>query len=198
MTTTKHDTENKECIRYTGCLDKKGYGRITIQGIQFRAHILAVLLNGRKIPKGMVCDHLCRNRSCINPNHIEIVTNAENVMRGESFSAKNKAKTHCKNGHSFAEHGRQLKNVRKGVSERECLACRKINRAKQYYEQKSIMAKDKVKRYVVNIEDEGSILFESRTDALEMSANERENGGKAYVRMMYFTQRDIDSFPEYE
>jgi len=59
--------------------------------------------------------------------------------------------------------------------------------------------KNKLKRYVLKIEGEsGSILFESRTDALEMSANERENGGKAYVRIMYFTQEDIDSFEEYD
>lgn len=60
------------------------------------------------------------------------------------------------------------------------------------------MNKEILKRYVVKIEDEGSILFESRTDALECSANERAVGGKAYVRTMYFTQEDIDSFPEYE
>ena len=61
------------------------------------------------------------------------------------------------------------------------------------------MNKERLKRYVVKIEDESaSIIFESKTDALECSANERENGGKAYVRAMYFTQEDIDSFPEYE
>lgn len=60
------------------------------------------------------------------------------------------------------------------------------------------MEQKKIKRYVVKIEDEGSILFESRTDALECSANERESGGKAYVRTRYFTQEDIDSFSEYE
>ena len=60
------------------------------------------------------------------------------------------------------------------------------------------MSKERLKRYVVKIEDEGSILFESRTDALECSTNERECGGKAYVRMMYFTKEDIASFPEYE
>jgi hypothetical protein len=53
------------------------------------------------IPEGLVIDHLCRNRGCINPTHMEPVTNAENVLRGEGPTAVNARKTHCKRGHPF-------------------------------------------------------------------------------------------------
>ena len=47
------------------------------------------------IPQGLVIDHLCRNKSCVNPAHLEAVTNTENVLRGEAPSAKAARKTHC-------------------------------------------------------------------------------------------------------
>lgn len=87
------------CLDYTGCLDGLGYGRLTVKGVQFKAHILAVFLSGRKVPTDMVTDHLCRNTSCINPEHLEVVTLIENVMRGDSFAGKNSRKTHCAKGH---------------------------------------------------------------------------------------------------
>lgn len=57
-------------------------------------------MNG-PIPAGLVIDHLCRNTLCINPTHLEAVTNKENILRGYSEPAQNKRKTHCKWGHSL-------------------------------------------------------------------------------------------------
>lgn len=53
------------------------------------------------IPEGLVLDHLCRNRWCCNPDHLEPVTNAENILRGESPPAKNARKERCPNGHDY-------------------------------------------------------------------------------------------------
>jgi len=50
------------------------------------------------IPEGMTLDHLCRNRGCVNPDHLEPVTNRENILRGVSPSAVHAAKTHCRCG----------------------------------------------------------------------------------------------------
>lgn len=59
--------------------------------------------NGKKIPAGMELDHLCRNPTCINPNHIEAVTHRENVLRGTSPMAENVKKTSCPNGHPYTK-----------------------------------------------------------------------------------------------
>ena len=114
--------ENKKCCEWNGTKTKKGYGVININGKQFKVQRLAVLLSGRKIPKGMVTDHLCRNRSCINPEHLEVVSNVENVMRGESFSVKNKNKDRCIKGHLYSEHGRSTKRRGNKVW-RSCYTC---------------------------------------------------------------------------
>jgi hypothetical protein len=71
------------CLIWTDRLNEAGYGKVTMEdGFQARAHRIAWLLSGRTIPEGMVLDHLCRRPSCINVDHLEPVTNAENSRRG--------------------------------------------------------------------------------------------------------------------
>lgn len=53
------------------------------------------------IPNGLVIDHLCRNGLCVNPEHLEAVTNEVNILRGMGTPAVNSRKTHCKNGHEL-------------------------------------------------------------------------------------------------
>lgn len=54
-----------------------------------------------ELPKKLVCDHLCRNPNCVNPRHLEPVTDRVNILRGVSPAANNARKTKCKNGHEF-------------------------------------------------------------------------------------------------
>ena len=61
----------------------KGYGTMRYKNVKKRAHRLSYMLIGKKtLTPGLVLDHLCRNRSCINPAHLEEVTNEENIRRG--------------------------------------------------------------------------------------------------------------------
>lgn len=102
-----------ECWGWTGSR-VKGYGRFHYHGRDRMAHRVAFEWSGGVIPDGMVIDHLCRNRGCVNPAHMEVVTVTENTLRGESFSAVNARKTHC------ARHALPL--VRIGA-DRRCPVC---------------------------------------------------------------------------
>jgi len=70
------------------------------------------------IPVGMTIDHLCRNRICINPLHLELVTLKENILRSNGVSAIYARRTSCKRGHLFT-----VGNIGKRRSGRRCLAC---------------------------------------------------------------------------
>lgn len=70
------------CWEWLGALDRYGYAKITWQCITQKAHMVAYLLVRGKYPRHKKLDHLCRFRKCINPWHLEPVTNRENVRRG--------------------------------------------------------------------------------------------------------------------
>ncbi|HEV8574747.1 MAG TPA: HNH endonuclease signature motif containing protein [Dehalococcoidia bacterium] len=93
-----------------------GYGRLRINGKRYRAHRLSYELHVGPIPDGLVPDHTCRVRICINPAHIEIVTSVVNVMRGEGPAALNARKTKCVRGHALPPTT---------GAPRECRECRK-------------------------------------------------------------------------
>ena len=82
---------------------KLGYGFIYVyeRGQKVPAHRVAWELLRGPIPEGLQIDHLCRNRRCVNPDHLEPVTQHENIMRGEGLSAKRAVQTHCKHGHNM-------------------------------------------------------------------------------------------------
>ncbi len=72
---------NGLCWFWQGTISR-GWGHLTFNGKMNNAHIFSYIAFKGIIPKGMTIDHLCRNRSCVNPNHLEIVSNKENSHRG--------------------------------------------------------------------------------------------------------------------
>lgn len=73
-----------------------------------------------KIPESMQLDHLCKNKLCVNPSHMEVVTARENLMRGETKAAENVSKTHCPKGHEYRLN--QSPHYLR-VNERRCHVC---------------------------------------------------------------------------
>ena len=89
------------CHIWMAWTNTSGYGQIRANGKSAMAHKISYELVRGPIPDGMTMDHLCRNRWCVNPYHLEIVTMRENVLRGISFAAKNAKKTQCPKGHPY-------------------------------------------------------------------------------------------------
>jgi hypothetical protein len=90
------------CWLWQGWLDDLGYARIRTGSKHLRAHRVSYELMVAEIPDGLVIDHLCRNRNCVNPYHMEPVTQSVNAERGNK--ARTAEKTQCKNGHELPEY----------------------------------------------------------------------------------------------
>ena len=106
-----------ECWPWIAGKRSHGYGEFHFDGMGWAAHRwMLVHIVGVDIPSGMECDHLCRNRACVNPAHIELVSHKQNVLRGDSPTSINARRTHCKNGHLLTATNRRR-------AQRGCLLC---------------------------------------------------------------------------
>ena len=111
-----------ECWRWTAAIDKHGYGRFSMGGRMRLAHRMSYEGLVGPIPQGMDLDHLCRNRACVNPYHLEPVSRSVNLSRSP-LMARGQNKTHCPRGHMYTPE-----NTR--ITTQGARACRTCERAR--------------------------------------------------------------------
>jgi hypothetical protein len=109
------------CWEWNKSLSKQGYGTFTANNKRYRAHRATYMALVGDIPEGLVLDHLCRNTRCVNPEHLEPVTQRENVLRGVGPAAQNAGKSHCPRNHALVDANLIPALARKGG--RACRAC---------------------------------------------------------------------------
>lgn len=99
------------CWDWGGYINATGYGRTRFEGRMFLTHRLAYELAVGSIPDGLSLDHLCRNRQCGNPAHLEPVSPAENTRRGDhtNLGIRKREQTHCKRNHEFNRQNTYLR-----------------------------------------------------------------------------------------
>lgn len=110
------------CWLWRGGLYSNGYGHFNVERRPVLAHRFAYEQLVGAIPERMVIDHLCRVRSCVNVNHLEVVTRQVNTLRGVGLSAQRARQTHCVKGHEFNIDNTYITPNRNG--NRQCLQCR--------------------------------------------------------------------------
>jgi len=108
------------CWLWKGKTGSLGYAQVKVRGRSCMAHRIAWEFIHGPIPRGLTLDHLCRIRHCMNPDHLELVTLRENILRGTGVAAKHARQTTCIHGHPLTPENSYC---RPGGRERRCRAC---------------------------------------------------------------------------
>lgn len=130
-----------------GCWDWQGYTTASGYGVseygsrskntrvRTTAHRISYIAYKGEIPDGYQIDHLCRNRACVNPEHLEAVTPSVNVRRSDAHYKKQQARTHCPQGHEYNEENTYKRPTVWGGISRSCYTCM-LERSAQRYARK--------------------------------------------------------------
>lgn len=110
----------RNCWIWTATDNGHGYGSLRVRSKRIYAHVLSFLIHKGPIPEGKEIDHKCRTRNCVRPEHLRAITHRENVLAGDSPSAKQAARRHCLRGHPLQGENLYVHNGHRG-----CLICRR-------------------------------------------------------------------------
>lgn len=111
-------SEPQECWEWTAYRNDKGYGTFGMGRVTKKAHRVAYELVRGPIPEGLELDHLCRNRGCVNPFHLEAVTSRVNTLRGSV------PRTHCSKGHERSPEN---------LNGSHCKICQRVTQSQRNY-----------------------------------------------------------------
>ena len=138
--------EGTGCWLWTAGKSKSGYGCFRFEGKGWRAHRVSYTLLTGSIPDRLQLDHLCKFRDCVNPQHLEAVTQQENIRRGD-VSKINLSKTHCPKGHEYSEENTYTCPTKSGNVARQCRTCRASNVRRYQKQNRELLAKRQRDRY---------------------------------------------------
>lgn len=138
------EPNSEQCLLWTDSPTRDGYGAFRVAGRMYQAHRLTYFWSYGTDPGELVVDHICHNRSdckggttcphrlCMNPLHLEAITEAANILRGRAPSAQHAKATHCPKGHPYDEANTLVYDGR-----RNCKVCKNLQARIRYQQQRA-------------------------------------------------------------
>ena len=127
------ERDERGCLLWQRSVDTDGYGMLGIGGRPLKVHRLSYEHAYGVIPKGLVIDHLCRTRHCVEPTHLEAVTNEENLQRGRGYRRQNGRYGACRNGHPYTPENTY---TNPNTGKRSCRGCAREQERKRAWQRK--------------------------------------------------------------
>ena len=156
------------CWEWTRSLNDSGYGQFSISKKCYRAHRVSWKIFKGPLDPNKVLDHKCKNRRCVNPEHLREVTSNENTLKNSfSWWAVNSEKTHCPRGHEYTAENTNLRpqSCGKGLVGRQCKQCIREKSMEKYRAKKAVINARRKEIYHMNAKENRSKIYEQRRKA---------------------------------
>lgn len=113
-------------------ISENGYGQVSINHKSLLAHRVAYQAFVAPLIDGLQIDHLCKNRACVNPEHLEQVTPRENIHRSDAVYKRLRTKRYCPQGHEYSKENTYYRQTKEGGINRSCMTCARENSKRRY------------------------------------------------------------------